>query len=132
MLKTDIFDRAVPWARLILSERRMPNDLNLRRGQRLNAVLALVTLLVAPMALVNWNYAVAWLAVLGAYLTRNWRFYSFLVSSQGPVFALRAIPVHWLYFIYGCTGFAIGVVYHLLPQLVNHRDSKAGERRAGG
>lgn len=132
MVRTDIFDRAVPWTRLILSERHMPNDLNLRSGQRLNAVLALVILLMAPTALVHWNYAVAWLAVLGAYLTRNWRFYSYLASSQGPVFALHAIPVHWLYFIYSCAGFAIGVVSHLLPGLGNQRRSKAGEQRAGG
>jgi glycosyltransferase involved in cell wall biosynthesis len=132
MVRTDIFDRAVPWTRLILSERHVPNDLNLRSGQRLNAVLALLILLVAPMALVHWNYAVAWLAVLGAYLTRNWRFYSYLASSQGPVFALRAIPVHWLYFIYSCAGFAIGVVSHLLPGLGNQRRSKAGEQRASG
>lgn len=44
LLKTDIFDRGVPWTQLILSERNIPDDLNLNRGQRISALLT--TLLV--------------------------------------------------------------------------------------
>ncbi|MCU0488869.1 MAG: glycosyltransferase [Anaerolineales bacterium] len=39
LLKTDIFDRGIPWTRLILSERNIPDDLNLNRGQRTSALL---------------------------------------------------------------------------------------------
>lgn len=41
LLKTDIFDRAIPWTRLILRDRSLPNDLNLSTLQRLSAVLSL-------------------------------------------------------------------------------------------
>ena len=58
--------------------------------------------------------------------------YSYLASSQGLVFTLRAIPVHWLYFIYSCAGFAIGLVSHLLPGFVTQRGSRTGAQRAGG
>ena len=34
MLWTDIFDRGIPWTRLILRNGSMPNDLNLRASQR--------------------------------------------------------------------------------------------------
>lgn len=45
MIKADIFDRAIPWTQLILSERDLPNDLNLGLSQRASALLlcALVT-----------------------------------------------------------------------------------------
>jgi glycosyltransferase involved in cell wall biosynthesis len=38
-MKTDIFDRAIPWTRLIMSQRNLPNDLNLTNSQRLSALL---------------------------------------------------------------------------------------------
>jgi len=40
MLKTDIFDRGIPWTRLILRTGSMPDDLNVRWSQRLSVVLA--------------------------------------------------------------------------------------------
>ncbi len=44
-VKTDILDRAIPWTRLIMRQRNMPNDLNLTTGQRLCALLVMLMLL---------------------------------------------------------------------------------------
>ena len=51
IIRTDIFDRGIPWAELIVRDRRMPNDLNLRFSQRLSVLL--MGLLV-PLAL--WGF----------------------------------------------------------------------------
>jgi GT2 family glycosyltransferase len=40
MIKSDIWDRAIPWTRLILRQRSLPDDLNLTWSQRLSAILA--------------------------------------------------------------------------------------------
>ncbi|MHB8865669.1 MAG: glycosyltransferase family 2 protein, partial [Pirellulaceae bacterium] len=40
MIKSDIFDRAIPWTRLMLREKSLPNDLNLIWPQRISAGLA--------------------------------------------------------------------------------------------
>ena len=51
MLVTDVFSRGVPWTRLLMRERVLPNDLNLKVDQRISAVLALIILaLVGAMA----------------------------------------------------------------------------------
>lgn len=113
MLRTDIFDRAVPWTRLILRERRMPNDLNLRHGQRLSALLALVLLGLLPTLLLGRWFVALFAVVLALYLARNAQLYAFFFRSQGSWFTFRSIPAHWLYFLSGCFGFAIGVVWHL-------------------
>jgi len=42
IIKTDIFDRGIPWTELILRRHFMPNDLNLRVGQRVSVALALL------------------------------------------------------------------------------------------
>lgn len=39
LIKTDIFDRGMPWTRLALRDRRLPDDLNLGFSQRLSAFL---------------------------------------------------------------------------------------------
>jgi len=40
ILKSDVLDRGIPWTELILRERNLPNDLNLRFTQRLAALIA--------------------------------------------------------------------------------------------
>ncbi len=116
MLQTDLFDRAIPWTRLILRERRMPNDLNLRRSQRLNALLALLLLVLLPTLAAGPVFQGVFLIVWALFVTKNARFYTFLVRKQGMWFTLRAIPLHWLYFIYCCVGFALGLVAHLFAR----------------
>jgi glycosyltransferase involved in cell wall biosynthesis len=48
LLKTDIFDRGIPWTELILRDANMPNDLNVQISQRIS--VALVYLLVIAVA----------------------------------------------------------------------------------
>lgn len=131
MVRTDLFDRAIPWTLLILSERQMPNDLNLRRSQRFTAVLAALVLAIAPVAWISLNHLVVWLAVAVAYLVRNRGFYGYLARRQGALFALCAIPVHWLYFIYSCAGFGLGVISHIFSGVGILRARKADAQRAG-
>ena len=44
MLKTDIFDRGVPWTELILRDASMPNDLNIQISQRISVALVYIML----------------------------------------------------------------------------------------
>ena len=52
LVRTDFFDRALPWTRLILENNSMPNDLNLKLSQRL--CVACVALLSAWIVLALW------------------------------------------------------------------------------
>jgi glycosyltransferase involved in cell wall biosynthesis len=47
LIRTDILDRGIPWTELILRDRRMPDDLNLRFSQRLSVILVFVLLALA-------------------------------------------------------------------------------------
>jgi len=51
LFRSDVFDRAIPWTRLILQTRSGPSDLNLRWSQRLCVVLAWVCAVCAGWAL---------------------------------------------------------------------------------
>jgi hypothetical protein len=74
MLVTDIFSRGVPWTRLLLRARAVPNDLNLKVSQRISALLALVALaLIIAMAIVQpWVWMVALLSLVGFLILDEW------------------------------------------------------------
>ncbi len=108
MIRTDIFDRAIPWTRLMLREGDMPNDLNLRWGQRLCVALVMAAPVVAPL-----DWGLASLFVL-AVIVMNWRFYAFLGEKWGWANALLAIPLHLTYFFYSGVGLGLGILAHVL------------------
>lgn len=67
LIKCDIFDRAIPWTLLNLSARAIPDDLNLRRSQRVSAMLLCLVLLVVVLASPSTS-AGALLLLLGLFL----------------------------------------------------------------
>lgn len=79
MVRSDVFDRGIPWTRLILRTSDLPNDLNLGLSQRLSALLAglvvLATLVVAwwqPLVLALPAAAFALIIAADAW-TARWR-----------------------------------------------------------
>jgi len=109
MIKTDIFDRGIPWTRLILRSGSMPNDLNVRWSQRLSVVLACI---LAGALLVGAGYTA--LACALALVRLNWPFYSLVSQRLGLWAALRAAPLHFLFHLYCGVAFVLGVSMHLL------------------
>jgi len=74
LIKTDIFDRAIPWTELILRDRHMPNDLNLELSQRVSVALAFLLMGVALAATLvwGWYFLTPLVAVLMFLLARYW------------------------------------------------------------
>ncbi len=95
MLRTDIFDRAVPWARLILRTRSMTNDLILTWKQRAAVGLASMALVAALAAQ---PFLCAACAVIAVAL--HYQFYVFLAANRGVWFAVRAVPLHLAFHLY--------------------------------
>jgi cellulose synthase/poly-beta-1,6-N-acetylglucosamine synthase-like glycosyltransferase len=51
MIRTDVFDRGIPWTELILRHKRMPDDLNIQKTQRLSVTLVCLVALAGAIAL---------------------------------------------------------------------------------
>jgi len=105
MVKTDVFDRGIPWTELILRHRQMPNDLNLQTGQRASVILVYIQL----FFWVTGYFIYAGIVLLFVVLL-NLPFYSFLARRRGFLFALAAIPFHLLYHFYNGISFGIGLL----------------------
>jgi GT2 family glycosyltransferase len=110
LLRAEIFYRALPWAELILTQGQPMNDLNLDRTNRLSVVLAYAAL---GCLVGGWVEPFLWIvaiAIMVGLLVINQRVYRFFWFKRGPLFALRVIPWHWLYFLYGGGAFAYSLV----------------------
>jgi hypothetical protein len=87
----------------------MPRDLNLTFRHRLSAalvfLLALGCLATAAFAAAGGGSRAAWsaaicVAIASLLLLLNYSLYSFFTRARGWRFALAAIPLHWLYYLY--------------------------------
>ena len=105
MIVTDIFDRALPWSRLILRTGVLPSKLNLSLGQRVSAVCTALALVLLPVALFyQWTLIVIAVCVgLVVYLNRG--LYGFFARHRSRIFALRVLPLHLLYYLYSLGAF---------------------------
>ncbi len=116
LLKSDIFDRGVPWVRLMLRAGAMAGTLNDTPAQRFSVVLAYLTVL-ALAAAAFWPAALI-LATASAFAVTllNAGLYIFFAKRRGLWFALRAIPMHWLYFLYCGLSAILGILQHYLQE----------------
>ena len=112
---TDIFRRALPWSRLMISREGLTNDLNTGLGERIKAVVALLSLLQPLVLLVRpdlWPLTV--LVVLLALLL-NFAFARFLFRNGGFKLAIGGLLYHQVYYVYSASAYAWCLFeYHVL------------------
>lgn len=117
MIKTDIFNRAVPWSRLILQTKSLPQDLNLRISDRISTALVgilLICILVLILDLVNlispisngFLLSVAVIIIISL-ITLNRDLYGFFLRKRGFLFTAKVIPIHFLYYFYCGASFGV-------------------------
>ncbi len=100
LLRSDICDRALPWSQLLHGQTAVPADLNLQTEHRLS-VVALAVFLLSLLGM-KWRRGTAVFALLST-ITLFWLnrdLYQFLRRKRGWLFALRAILLHWFYYVY--------------------------------
>jgi glycosyltransferase involved in cell wall biosynthesis len=116
LLTTDIFDRGVPWTRLMLRAGKIANTLNVKPVQRISVALAFLAVLLAPAAIWWPAIALVSIALAVAVTILNLNFYRFFLKRSGLWFTLRVVPLHWLYF--GCCGVSVilGTLLHYLEK----------------
>lgn len=108
LLKSDLFDRAIPWTILILNNKQTANDLNLKTSHKLSALVVIfliASILIAPVSI--W-FAFIIPVLLTGFFLMNYEFYEFYLRKRGSIFTLQVIPFHILYYLYGTLGFIIG------------------------
>jgi hypothetical protein len=114
LVRSEIFDRALPWTRLILASGRMPDDLNLKWSGRV-AVAVACGLGVALVASVWFPWARPVAVLLAALeIAIDAPLARFLYRTRGSVFAARALAWQWVHYVCSAAGFGLGIGMHLL------------------
>ncbi|MFQ4146462.1 glycosyltransferase family 2 protein [Chlorogloeopsis sp. ULAP02] len=113
LLKAEFFYRALPWTELIWRDHQLSNDLNLGLKSRLSVILTYG--LVISLLAAFWFPGFLAVALILSFLLLaiNLQVYRFFHCKRGFWFALRVIPWHWLYYLYGGLAFAIGTARYI-------------------
>lgn len=106
LIHTEVFCRAIPWSRLMLSQTGMVNELNVGTAERLRAVLA--GLFIAGSAASLHPAVPGWvaLALLGAIALANGGLLRLFYRRKGLLFSLGGLLFHQVYYLYSSAAFA--------------------------
>ena len=132
IVKTDIFQRGVPWMLLMKRQRVTETDLNVRPAQKVCVAAAGLAGVALPAALWQPPLLAVVLACLLTVLALNGTFYRFLARKRGVAFAAASVPLHLLY--YGCCGVSVVLAlafWHLAAKGRGPRDGVAGPQAPG-
>jgi glycosyltransferase involved in cell wall biosynthesis len=119
LLHTEIFRRAIPWSRLILSAGSgIPNDLNVGMSEQARAVVATFLLLSILASITGFvSVQVPFFLILLA-LFANWEIARFFYRHGGLSFACGALLYHQVYYLYSTSAFAwVYFEQHVLRRL---------------
>ena len=108
LIKSDVFDRAVPWTMLMLNNKQATSDLNLKPAYKLSAIVLILLIMFSLMAIISKWFILGIPVLLFLFFYMNSDFYKFFLKKRGPVFTLNVIPFHILYYFYSSLGFMVG------------------------
>ena len=118
LIKTDVLDRGIPWTRLLLSNKSsFVNDLNLQISSRISVAASYVLLISILASFYKANLSFMALFTTTLLLLLNLKIYRFFYKKRGLVFSIRAIFIHWLYYLYSGVAFILGFLLHSQAQL---------------
>ena len=116
LLKSDLFDRAIPWTELMWKYRQFTKDLNLKIKHKLSTgILVLIMLFVLMGFYSIWFFSIVLFLFL-VYLALNIDFYRFFFRKKGLIFSLKVIPFHMFYYCYSLLGYCIGTFKCMLKK----------------
>jgi len=114
LIKTDFFQRALPWTELILQKRVLVNDLNLKYSSQVSVAFIYILLLTLLISIfTSYILFVGVICILGLLLL-NKDVYYFFLKKKGVVFTFLVIPWHWFYYFYSGLAFLIGFFKNII------------------
>ena len=114
LIHTEVFCRAIPWAKLMLRRGGLDNDLNVGVSERIKALLAGLLVLTALLALGGVISSVYTVIVALAVVYANWDLFKLFHKRKGFWFALRGLLFHQIYYLYSASAFAWALLEHKL------------------
>jgi glycosyltransferase involved in cell wall biosynthesis len=100
LLRSDIFERAIPWSKLCLIKNKLTNDLNLSMSNRFSIVLVFLAMGMGAAVVVDKVFLAFSAICLLLLIVLHRRLYLFFLRRRGAFFTAAAMCWHWLFFLY--------------------------------
>ncbi|HEX7589328.1 MAG TPA: glycosyltransferase family 2 protein [Anaerolineae bacterium] len=110
LIKSDVFNRSIPWTKLMLRQRIFRNDLNTKTNNILSVVLAGLIACMFPLAAVTPAGVVGLIGAAIPFVILNAPFYGFVLKERGLLFMLETIVMNWFTYLYSGIGFVLGLL----------------------
>lgn len=123
MVRTDLFNRAIPWSSLMLESGLRTDPFVASSPQTVSVAMSMLVvlgLLVWPVSALG-----AWvaLAAMVVFLAVNARLWGFFARARGIGFALGTIPLHLLHSLLAGAGFTIALLKRIVGLVTRRRGS---------
>jgi hypothetical protein len=130
LVRADVFQRAIPWTRIMLQRRIFQRDLNLRGNNQASLVIVLLMLLAPflPGSILP-GLAATEATLLVVFILLNQRFLTFLWRARGAGFALRSVPMLWLQYFYSGIGLVLGILSFMSAAVFRNHSSRPAESK---
>jgi glycosyltransferase involved in cell wall biosynthesis len=112
MIRMDLFDRAIPWSRLMLRDGNLSGELNLSQEHRASALLAALTVAAFLASAFDLRALAVAAMALGAFLIINFDLLRLIARRSGLAGVIAAVPLHMLHY---CCAMA-GLLWVLLTE----------------
>jgi glycosyltransferase involved in cell wall biosynthesis len=123
LIKTDVFDRGVPWTKLMLRDRTFPMDLNLKISQRISVILSylmifslMTSAIFFRIPILALSLIVLFVLMMATLVLINHRFYKFFLAKRGFLFTVKMIPMHVLYYLYSGFSLILGMFAYAIEK----------------
>lgn len=113
LVKSDLFNRAIPWTALMLKERTMRSDLNTTRSNAIglaSAYLTALSLILSPFYPPLLWFGLAFFVIL---MASNKAFYAYAYRYKGTGFMIQSMLMNFVFYLYSGVGLALGFATYL-------------------
>jgi hypothetical protein len=111
LIKTDLFMRAFPWSRLILSNPKYSTNLNTSSKERFTALAALCMPLFFVLAIfIHGALFIGFALCFAIFLNTNLRLFKLINRTNNFHTAACAMGLHWLYYVYSSAAFILTAI----------------------
>lgn len=113
LIRTDLFDRGIPWVVLMSQKRASRSELNIASRGRLSVLLGVLVLVGVVLSIFDIRLlALSFLAGVGI-LVLNLSFYRLLLARGGVRLLVTGLALHWVYQLVCALSFLFGKVESL-------------------
>ena len=121
MIKTDIFDRAVPWATMVLNRWRFTKALNTSPAHKISVISTMLLPLSLAASLQFSSLIVVSAICLLLMVATNLHIIKYYMKERGLLFGIAVIPLHFIHQLCAGIGFGIATIKYATAKSGMHR-----------